>query len=81
MPTIGAEWRKHAVAYYVPKNLNFWYELTASYKRHHHFVDVHQLHVCAFGRFRLRETSVGSLVYYTCGMNKVAGTSSKRRTL
>jgi ubiquinol-cytochrome c reductase cytochrome b subunit len=26
MPTIGAEWRKHAAAYYVPKNLNVWYE-------------------------------------------------------
>jgi ubiquinol-cytochrome c reductase cytochrome b subunit len=26
MPTIGAEWRKHAAAYYVPKNLNGWYE-------------------------------------------------------
>src|SRR5918992_5779144 len=26
MPTIGAEWRKHAAAYYVPKNLNLWYE-------------------------------------------------------
>ena len=29
MPTIGAEWRKHAAAYYVPKNLNLWYELGA----------------------------------------------------
>jgi ubiquinol-cytochrome c reductase cytochrome b subunit len=26
MPTIGAEWRKHAAEYYVPKNLNPWYE-------------------------------------------------------
>src|SRR5207244_11974573 len=26
MPTIGADWRKHAAAYYVPKNLNGWYE-------------------------------------------------------
>jgi ubiquinol-cytochrome c reductase cytochrome b subunit len=26
MPTIGVEWRKHAAAYYVPKNLNLWYE-------------------------------------------------------
>ena len=26
MPTIRAEWRKHASAYYVPKNLNLWYE-------------------------------------------------------
>jgi Cytochrome b subunit of the bc complex len=26
MPTVGAEWRKHAAAYYVPKNLNLWYE-------------------------------------------------------
>ena len=29
MPTIGAEWRKHAAAYYVPKNLNLWYEFGA----------------------------------------------------
>jgi ubiquinol-cytochrome c reductase cytochrome b subunit len=26
MPTIGVEWRKHASEYYVPKNLNPWYE-------------------------------------------------------
>src|SRR5438876_11237815 len=25
MPTLGAEWRKHAAAYYAPKNFNFWY--------------------------------------------------------
>ena len=29
MPSIGAEWRKHAAAYYVPKNLNLWYEFGA----------------------------------------------------
>ncbi len=29
MPTVGAEWRKHAAEYYVPKNLNLWYELGA----------------------------------------------------
>ena len=29
MPSIGAEWRKHASAYYVPKNLNLWYEFGA----------------------------------------------------
>jgi ubiquinol-cytochrome c reductase cytochrome b subunit len=29
MPTIGAEWRKHASEYYVPRNLNLWYELGA----------------------------------------------------
>ena len=26
MPTLRAEWRKHAADYYVPKNLNLWYE-------------------------------------------------------
>ena len=25
MPTLGAEWRKHAAEYYAPKNFNFWY--------------------------------------------------------
>src|SRR5438094_594896 len=25
MPTLGAEWRKHASEYYAPKNFNFWY--------------------------------------------------------
>ncbi len=25
MPTVGAEWRKHAAEYYAPKNFNFWY--------------------------------------------------------
>jgi ubiquinol-cytochrome c reductase cytochrome b subunit len=29
MPTIGHEWRKHAAEYYVPKNLNVWYEFGA----------------------------------------------------
>jgi len=29
MPSIGVEWRKHAAAYYVPKNLNVWYEFGA----------------------------------------------------
>jgi ubiquinol-cytochrome c reductase cytochrome b subunit len=29
MPTLGAEWRKHASAYYVPRNLNTWYEFGA----------------------------------------------------
>jgi ubiquinol-cytochrome c reductase cytochrome b subunit len=29
MPTLGAEWRKHASEYYVPKNLNAWYEFGA----------------------------------------------------
>jgi len=26
MQTLGAEWRKRAAEYYVPKNLNSWYE-------------------------------------------------------
>jgi ubiquinol-cytochrome c reductase cytochrome b subunit len=26
MPTLRAEWRKHAAEYYVPRNLNTWYE-------------------------------------------------------
>ena len=26
MPTLRAQWRKHAAEYYVPKNLNAWYE-------------------------------------------------------
>jgi ubiquinol-cytochrome c reductase cytochrome b subunit len=26
MPTLGVEWRKHASEYYVPRNLNLWYE-------------------------------------------------------
>src|SRR5213076_1770350 len=25
MPSLGAEWRKHAAEYYAPKNFNFWY--------------------------------------------------------
>jgi ubiquinol-cytochrome c reductase cytochrome b subunit len=25
MPTVAAEWRKHASEYYAPKNFNFWY--------------------------------------------------------
>jgi ubiquinol-cytochrome c reductase cytochrome b subunit len=27
MPSLGAAWRRHASEYYVPKNLNAWYEL------------------------------------------------------
>ncbi len=25
MPTVAAEWRRHAAEYYAPKNFNFWY--------------------------------------------------------